>query len=202
MFRLLHQERKQIRRNMAIYQRPQRHPLPLVSQMLISDIDNTLLGDRAALRRFLAIIAGDAAELGLWCRDRPHLGKHIENIEGMGRSRYPMYLLQRSEARSIMVRNSVRISDGRISSNTCGAAMRWRRRLREVPGLTLQSPENQREFKLSYNVDPEQLPPISKIRALLREQKSVCAFDLFPSGVSRHFASARLQRTGNTLSRL
>ena len=54
LFRLLHQERKQIRRTMAIYQRPQRHPLPLISHMLISDIDNTLLGDRAALRRFLA----------------------------------------------------------------------------------------------------------------------------------------------------
>ena len=42
--RLLHHERKRIRRNIAIHQRPQRHPLPLVSQMLISDIDNTLLG--------------------------------------------------------------------------------------------------------------------------------------------------------------
>ena len=40
-----------------------------------------------------------------------------------------------------------------------------------MPGLTLQAEENQREFKLSYNVDPEKMPPIAKIRALLREQK-------------------------------
>ncbi len=61
-----------------------------------------------------------------------------------------------------MVLNFVRMWDGRISSNTCGAAMRSKRRSGEVPGSDFATAENQREFKLSYNVEPEQLPPISK----------------------------------------
>ncbi len=81
----------------------------------------------------------------------------------------------------------------------------WRRdaveeALREVPGLILQSPENQREFKLSYNVDPDGMPPISKIRALLREQKLSAHLIYSRQAYPRHFASACLQRTGNTLS--
>jgi sucrose-phosphate synthase len=39
-----------------------------------------------------------------------------------------------------------------------------------VPGLELQPAENQRAFKLSYNIDPELMPPLSQIYRHLRER--------------------------------
>jgi sucrose-phosphate synthase len=49
----------------------------------------------------------------------------------------------------------------------------WRRdalqqALASTPGLTLQDDDNQREFKLSYHVDPEQMPPVRELTRLLR----------------------------------
>jgi sucrose-phosphate synthase len=43
--------------------------------------------------------------------------------------------------------------------------------LRDVAGLALQPLENQREFKLSYDVDPDKLPPIPEIQALLHARR-------------------------------
>ncbi len=167
--RLLHHERKRIRRNIAIHQRSQRHPLPLVSQMLISDIDNTLLGDRAALRRFLAMLRATPPNLGFGVAT----GRTLDS------------------AVKILREWNVPVPDVFItavgSEINYGPELRpdvgwqnfikhlWRRdavenALRAVPGLTLQPLENQREFKLSYNVEPAQLPPISEVRSLLREQ--------------------------------
>ena len=52
---------------------------------------------------------------------------------------------------------------------------RWRRdaveeALGDVPGLELQSGEHQREFKLSYNVDPGSMPPVREITRMLRSR--------------------------------
>jgi sucrose-phosphate synthase len=168
--RLLHQERKQIRRNMAIYQRPQRHPLPLISHMLISDIDNTLLGDRAALRRFLAILRATPPNLGFGVATGRTLESALKILKEWG---VPLPdVLITAVGSEINYGPELRPDIGWQNF----IKHLWRRDAIEsalggVPGLTLQAEENQREFKLSYNVDPEKMPPIAKIRTLLREQK-------------------------------
>jgi sucrose-phosphate synthase len=170
LFRLLHQERKQIRRNMAIYQRPQRHPLPLISHMLISDIDNTLLGDRAALRRFLAILRATPPNLGFGVATGRTLESALKILKEWG---VPLPdVLITAVGSEINYGPELRPDIGWQNF----IKHLWRRDAIEsalggVPGLMLQAEENQREFKLSYNVDPEKMPPIAKIRTLLREQK-------------------------------
>ncbi|MDQ3185603.1 MAG: HAD-IIB family hydrolase [Pseudomonadota bacterium] len=167
--RLLHQERKQIRRDMVIYRRPQRNPLPLVSQMLISDLDNTLLGDRAALRRFLAILRATPPNLGFGIATGRTLESALKILKEWA---VPLPdVLITAVGSEINYSPELRPDIGWQNL----IKYLWRRdaieeALREVPGLILQSPENQREFKLSYNVDPEALPPIPKIRTLLRDQ--------------------------------
>ncbi|MDN5753330.1 MAG: glycosyltransferase, partial [Nitrosospira sp.] len=167
--RLLHQERKQIRRDMTIYRRPQRNPLPLISQMLISDLDNTLLGDRAALRRFLTTLRATPANLGFGIATGRTLDSALKILKEWG---VPLPDV-------LITAVGSEINYGRGLRPDIGwqnlIKYLWRRdavqeALRDVPGLTLQSPENQREFKLSYNVNPDTLPPISRIHALLRDQ--------------------------------
>ncbi len=167
--RLLHHERKQIRRDMAIYRKPQRNPLPLVSQMLISDIDNTLLGDRAALRRFLTMLRVTPANLGFGIATGRILESALKILQEWG---VPLPdVLITAVGSEINYGHELRPDIGWQNL----IKYLWRRdaveeALREVPGLVLQSPENQREFKLSYNVFPDTLPPISQIRNLLRDQ--------------------------------
>jgi sucrose-phosphate synthase len=168
--RLLHHERKQIRRSMAIHQRLQRHPLPLVSHMLISDIDNTLLGDRAALRRFLTILKATPPNLGFGVATGRTLESALKILKEWG---VPLPdVLITAVGSEINYGPDVHPDIGWKNF----IKHLWRRDAIEnvlggVPGLTLQTEENQREFKLSYNVDPQKMPPIAKIRALLREQK-------------------------------
>ena len=169
LFRLLHQERKQIRRNMTVYKRPQRHPLPLVSQMLISDIDNTLLGDRAALRRFLAKLRTTPSSLGFGVATGRTLPSTLKILKEWAVPLPDVFIT--AVGSEINYGPELRPDVGWQNF----IKYLWRRHaledvLREVPGLTLQSPENQREFKLSYNTDPDSLPSITKIKALLRER--------------------------------
>ncbi len=166
--RLLHHERKRIRRNLAIYQRQPR-PLPLISHMLITDIDNTLLGDRAALRRLLAILRATPPNLGFGVATGRTLESAVKILKEWG---VPLPdVLITAVGSEIYYGPELRPDTGWQNL----IKYLWRRDaienvLRGVPGLTLQAAENQREFKLSYNVDPEKMPPIAKIRTLLREQ--------------------------------
>ena len=43
--------------------------------------------------------------------------------------------------------------------------------MKDFPGLTLQAAENQREFKLSYIVDPGKMLPIEEMNRRLRDQQ-------------------------------
>jgi sucrose-phosphate synthase len=167
--RLLHHERKQIRRSIAIHQRPQRHPLPLVSQMLISDIDNTLLGDRAALRRFLSALRDTPPNLGFGVATGRTLDSAVKILKEWNVPSPNVFIT--AVGSEINYGPELRPDVGWQNF----IKHLWRRdavadALRTVPGLTLQPTENQREFKLSYNVDPAQLPPIAEIKSLLREQ--------------------------------
>lgn len=167
--RLLHHERKRIRRNMAIYQRLPRNPLPLVSHMVISDIDNTLLGDRDALRRFLAILRATPPNLGFGIATGRTLDSALKVLNEWG---VPLPDV-------LITAVGSEINYGRALRPDAGwqnlIKHLWRRdaiedALRKVSGLTLQAAENQREFKLSYNVDPDRMPSVAKIRGLLRER--------------------------------
>jgi sucrose-phosphate synthase len=167
--RLLHHERKSIRRNIAVHQRPQRHPLPLVSQMLISDIDNTLLGDRAALRRFLSTLRSTPPNLGFGVATGRSLDSAVKVLKEWNVPLPDVFIT--AVGSEINYGPELRADVGWQNF----IKHLWRRdavedALRAVPGLTLQPAENQREFKLSYNVDLAELPPIAEIRSLLREQ--------------------------------
>lgn len=167
--RLLHHERKSIRRNIAVHHRPQRHPLPLVSQMLISDIDNTLLGDRAALRRFLSTLRATPPNLGFGVATGRTLDSAVKVLKEWNVPLPDVFIT--AVGSEINYGPELRADVGWQNF----IKHLWRRdavedALRAVPGLALQPAENQREFKLSYNVDLAELPPIAEIRSLLREQ--------------------------------
>jgi sucrose-phosphate synthase len=165
--RMLRRNRKQVRRDLAAYRHPGPNALPFVQRMLVSDIDNTLIGDKAGLVKLLRVLRGSSCELGFGIAT----GRTLEStLRVLKQWRVPMPDV-------LITAVGSEIYYGRDLSPDTG----WRNHIRHlwrrdaveqafsaVPGLVLQPTENQREFKLSYNVDPAIMPPLRELHALLR----------------------------------
>ena len=167
--KLLYKERKRLRRQYAATLHPDWPPVPLTRKIIISDIDNTLLGDEqglAALLQWLRIHA-NTVSFGI------ATGRSVESaIRILKKWRVPMPdILITSVGSEINYWPSLRPDQGWSNH----IRHKWRREalaetLQTVPGLTLQPPENQREFKLSYMVTPEQMPPLEQLYQHLHQQ--------------------------------
>lgn len=167
--RMSRRNRKRTRRTMAEALREGASSLPLVENVLISDIDNTLIGDDAGLRELVA-----------WIK------QHKESVAfGVATGR-PIH-----STIKVLKEHGVPIPDVWISSVGTeihyGADLSvdetwakhihhlWRRDaivdvLKGIPGMKLQSRDNQREFKLSYNVDALRMPGIDELSAIIRSK--------------------------------
>jgi sucrose-phosphate synthase len=168
--RLLRRDKKRLRRQHAIILNAEKSYMPLVKEALISDIDNTLLGDKRALKLLTGWLQSHRTKLAFGIAT----GRSIES------------------AVAILKKNKVKIPDVLITSVGSeihygkklvpdlgwAAHIRylWRKdslaeALAKLPGLTLQAPENQREFKISYIAKPESMPPLNEIYEYLQDLK-------------------------------
>lgn len=165
--RVLHRERKRRRRSMAHALRDGAVPLPLVDHVLVSDIDNTLIGDPQGL-----------AELMRWLRE--HV-KEVAFAVATGRPLDSTVKILREH--NVLVPDvwitsvGTEINYGRDLNPDDGWANHirhlWRRddivkAMSGLPGVRMQTRDNQRAFKVSYNVDPARMPPLDEIRTRLR----------------------------------
>lgn len=165
---VLHQSRKRMRREMALSLRLKRTPIPLAQKALISDIDNTLLGDEQGLRELITLLRKHSDQMAFGIAT----GRSIDSaVKILKKWQVPIPdVLITSVGSEIHYWPSQRLDLGWSHH----ISYQWRRDALEtffsaVPGLTLQAAENQREFKLSYNVDPEQMPPIKELYKQLRQ---------------------------------
>jgi sucrose-phosphate synthase len=168
--RLLRKDLKRLRRQQAIYSPPEKSYISSANVALISDIDNTLIGDKPALNTLCDWLMYQRGKL----------------VFGVATGR-PL-----ESAVAILKRNQVHMPDVIISSVGTeihygkrlvpdlgwSAHIRylWRRdaiaeALKVFPQLTLQQPENQREFKLSYLVSPDTMPPLEELKEYLHQHK-------------------------------
>lgn len=171
--RLLRRDQKRLRRQQALIlnagmSSKEKSRIPLAKMALISDIDNTLVGHKKSLKELTVWVDNNKAD----CVFGIATGRWLES------------------AVEILKKNQVNIPDVLITSvgseihygkklvpdTGWSAHIRymWRRdalenALSHFPGLTLQAPENQREFKLSYIAKPELMPPLSDIKNYLRQ---------------------------------
>lgn len=153
-------------------------PLFTARWVLVSDIDNTLLGDRGALEDLLGWIQRRTGEVAFGVATGRTLASTLRVlrewkvpvpdflITAVGSEIYYGPKLRRDEEWRDYLRQG------------------WRREslaraLRAVPGLRLQERAHQREFKLSYLCDPACMPPLSEIQRKL--QRLGLSFNLIHS---------------------
>jgi sucrose-phosphate synthase len=169
MGNLLHKERKRLRRQYAATLHPDWVPIPLAKKMIISDIDNTLLGDKQGLAELLQWLRAHADTVSFGVAT----GRSVESaVKVLKKWRVPMPdILITSVGSEINYWPSLRPDQGWSNH----IRHHWRREalaeaLQSIPGLTLQAPENQREFKLSYLATPEDMPPLEQLYHYLHQQ--------------------------------
>lgn len=160
--RVLYKERKRVRRELAAIQVERRSPLPLVKQALITDIDNTLLGNRAGLEILVNWLQDNNGKVAFGIATGRSLESTVKELK-LWRVPMPDVLIT-SVGTEIHYGPDLRND----TSWTKHIRHQWRRdallaALETIPGIELQGQEGQREFKISYEVQPELMPSLKSI---------------------------------------
>ena len=167
--RVVYRSRKQVRRE-RMAQQLQHNPMPYVQRMLVSDIDNTLIGDRAGLAALLRVLRERPPSDGFGVATGRHLPSALEVLR---QARVPLPdVLITAVGSEIHYGPDLRPDVG------------WQRHIQHLwrrdalaalfenlPGLTLQSDDQQSEYKLSFYVDPAVMPSLREIDMRLRERR-------------------------------
>ncbi len=162
--RVIRRSRKLVRRE-RVAQQPA--PMPFVQRLLVSDIDNTLVGDHAGLAELVRVLRARPRSCGFGVAT----GRHLPSaLEALRQARVPQPdVLITAVGSEIHYGPELRPDSG------------WRRHIQHlwrrdalaallagVPGLTLQSPDQQSDFKLSFDVDLDAAPDLAALEARLR----------------------------------
>ena len=164
---ILRRERKQIRRDTALFQHQGKSPLPFSHHVMVTDIDNTLLGDKESLSDLIEWIRIHSKTVAFGIATGRSLDSALRTLKEW---KVPIPdLLITSVGSEIHYGKSLQPD----LSWSHHIRFKWRRfaimeTLRNTPGIKLQPDENQREFKLSYYIDQELSPPISHIERTLK----------------------------------
>lgn len=166
----LHRERKRSRRQQQVWFHGGRSAMPLVQRMLISDIDNTLVGDAAGLEELLAWLQANRSRVGFGIATGRTLESSLKILKKW-QVRIPDVLIT-------AVGSEIYYGPNCMADTRWAAHIRhlWRREevaatMAELPGLSMQAEENQREFKLSYNANADEMPTLAEIRRALTRRR-------------------------------
>lgn len=167
--RVIHRSRKRVRRERVV-QRPALNPMPAVQRLLVSDIDNTLIGHRDGLNTLIQMLRERPREFGFGIATGRHLPSAIEVLQ---HARVPQPdVMITAVGTEIHYGPDMRPDTGWMRH----IQHLWRRDalaalFEDIPGLTLQSEDQQSALKLSFNVDPERMPGLRELDIRMRKER-------------------------------
>jgi len=159
---LLRKDRKRMRRKYAAKFNTGKSPMPLAKIALVSDIDNTLIGDKNNLQILITWLRNNAGDMVFGVAT----GRPLESaVEILKKNRVPFPDVLITSVGSEINYGSELTPDIGWANHI---RHQWRRddlanAMRDIPGVKLQKPENQREFKISYIADPALIPSVEII---------------------------------------
>ncbi|ROH88311.1 HAD-IIB family hydrolase [Pseudomethylobacillus aquaticus] len=168
--KLLRRDRKRWRRQLASHLHSGRSALPVVERALVSDIDNTLIGDDQALMVLIDWLRSQRDKVAFGIAT----GRTLESaVRIFKQHRVPM-----PDVLITSVGSEIHYGAKLTPDKGWAQHIRhlWRRdalaaALAELPGLRLQAAEHQREFKLSYITHPQRMLPMQEIARHLQHHR-------------------------------
>ncbi|MEA2040611.1 MAG: sucrose-phosphate phosphatase [Thermodesulfobacteriota bacterium] len=145
-----------------------RSRLPTIDRLIISDIDNTLIGDAVGLKNLITLLRESYTNIGFGIAT----GRRIEStIEILKNSKVP-----KPDVFITAVGSEIYYGESLVEDRAWGHRLDYfwqpdmiKNVLRKLPGLTLQEETEQRRFKISYYVDPKNAPKRRAIVSHLRK---------------------------------
>ncbi|MDI1309861.1 MAG: HAD-IIB family hydrolase [Methylotenera sp.] len=172
---VLNRDKKKIRRQYVINANIENVSpnLTRVKAALISDIDNTLLGDKSALIQLENWIAERKGKLAFGVATGRTISSTIDILK---RNQLPIPDLMITSVGTEIYYGSNQLRDEGWSTHIKHL---WRRdaiaeALAQFPGMKLQPANTQREFKLSYFAKPDAFPSIAELYSYLHTLKLHC----------------------------
>jgi sucrose-phosphate synthase len=139
-------------------------------RLVVADVDNTLIGDRKGLRELIQILRDADVEVAVAIATGRNLALTREVLDE--------WKIPPPQVLITSVGSAIRYGPKLVQDNGWERHIRYRwkpERLRDamkgLPGVKLQGPEGQTRYKVSYDVDPEKIPPLPEIRARLRRHR-------------------------------
>lgn len=142
--------------------------LPAVDRILVSDIDNTLIGDREGLDILLQRLHEADGRIGFGIATGRHLNSALKVIREWGIPK-PDLLITSVGSELYYGAGLAEDTSWQRHIDYLWKPEALREALRTLPGLKLQARSNQRRFKISYNITPGKMLSIQEIRAHLRK---------------------------------
>ncbi len=144
--------------------------LPTVDRILLTDIDNTLLGDDEALQEFLELLNDTEHHIGFGIAT----GRHLENaVHTLEENNVPL-----PDFFITSVGSEIHYQSGEVEDRSWKHHLNyyWKPEkiyeiLDELPGMERQPASEQRRYKISYYYDPKNAPKKRKLTRLFREHK-------------------------------
>jgi sucrose-phosphate synthase len=147
-----------------------RSQLPTLDRLLITDIDNTLVGDEEGLEVLMDMLAQASPSIGIGMGVAT--GRHLEStLEVLGKSKVPIPdILITSVGSEIYYGRNLAMDH----SWQRHIDFRWqpeelRTFMQEISGVRPQPPEEQRDFKLSYYVDAGKFSGLRDLKRRMRK---------------------------------
>ncbi|MGB9500283.1 MAG: HAD-IIB family hydrolase [Dissulfuribacterales bacterium] len=157
--------RKYHRQNLLV---KTKNRLPSVDRLIICDIDNTLVGDAAGLKKLITLLHKSYHNVGFAIAT----GRRVEStIHILEESKIPTPDILITAVGSEIYYGESLVEDGRWKNHL---DYFWqpdevRKVISELPGLVLQKATEQRRYKISYNINPEKAPGKQAIIRHLRK---------------------------------
>ncbi|MCC6208765.1 MAG: HAD-IIB family hydrolase [Gammaproteobacteria bacterium] len=141
--------------------------LPVCDRILVCDIDNTLIGDRAALRELLSQIDAAPGRIGFGIATGRRLDSAVKVLREWGVPGPDFFI---TAAGSEIHYGPKRVEDDGWFRHIdyLWEPERVREILRGIPGLRMQPKEEQRQYKISYYLDPGLAPGMRDLTRHLR----------------------------------
>lgn len=141
-----------------------------VDRLLIADIDNTLLGDERALTELITKINNCPVHIGFSIATGRKLQSTLDVLK-LHDVPIPDVLITSVGSEINYGQNLTPDTNWKKHIHYKWEPDRLRECIAPLPGISLQSEEDQREHKVSYFINPEKAPPLREIIRLIRSKR-------------------------------
>jgi len=141
--------------------------LPVCDRILVCDIDNTLIGDRTALGKLLSRIDTAPGRIGFGIATGRRLDSAVKVLREWGVPG-PDFFITAAGSEIHYGPRQVEDDSWFRHIDYLWEPERVREVLKDIPGLRVQPREEQRQYKISYYLDPELAPSMRELTRHLR----------------------------------